>query len=87
MSKERLDRLINKENLTEDDLKYMHLSQLEMFAYGIKGDTNYERIYGHLAILQHTRKCYDTKDVFYIIDNTGLSKQRKMWLKFRYLFL
>lgn len=82
-----LDDYINGENLTEHQLKYMWTNQLHMFAYEIKDDKNYERIKGGLALVQMTygRCCW--KDVFYILNKTGLTNWQKFKLKFQYLFL
>lgn len=87
VQKHWLDDYINKEDLTKDQLKYMYLHPLKMFAYGIK-DRDYESIKGRLVILQKMLgKGYSFKDVSYILDNTGLTRWQKFWLKFNYIFL
>ena len=82
-----LDRYINKENLSNFELEYMHLYPLKMFAYGIKGNTDYEYIYGLLAITQRMLHRQYKSDIFHIINATGLTKWKKFWLKFSYVFL
>ena len=82
-----LDNYINYENLRDDELKYMHLHPLKMFAYRIKGETDYERVWGGVAIVQKMLGRRFFGDVFYVIDKTGLSKWQKFKIKFSYLFL
>lgn len=83
-----LDNYIYGKNLTAEQLRYMHLDQLRMFAYEMKGRKDYERIKGGLAILQLScgRGTF-IKEVSYILDYTGLTKWQKFWLKFQYMFL
>ena len=83
-----LDNYINGENLTEDDLKYMHLYPLKMFAYEMKDKKDYEAIKGRLALLQLSfgKGCF-YESVSYILDQTGLTRWQKFKLKFQYLFL
>lgn len=82
-----LDNYINGENLTADQLKYMHLNLLGRFAYKLKGNENYKEIKGRLTILQKfLNKRYYFHDVSYVLDKTGLTKWQKFKLKFQYLF-
>ena len=85
---EYLDNYINGENLSPDDLRYMYLDQLKMFAYKIKGEKDYERIKGGLAILQlsYGRGIF-IKEVSYILDHAALTNWQKFKLKFQYMFL
>ena len=85
---EYLVNYINGENLSPDDLRYMYLDQLKMFAYKIKGEQDYKRIKGGLAILQlsYGRGIF-IKEVSYILDHTALTKWQKFKLKFQYVFL
>lgn len=87
-SKEYLDNYINGKNLTQDQLRYMYLSQLNMFAYKIKDSKDYERIKGGLTLVQYSggRGTF-IKDVSYILDNTCLTEWQKFKLKFQYMFL
>ena len=83
-----LDNYINEENLTADELKYMHYDQLRMFAYGMKEEKNYERIKDRLTILQLIcGKGVFIKEVSYILDHTALTNWQKFKLKFQYIFL
>lgn len=83
-----LDNYIYGKNLTDEQLRYMHTFPLEMFAYKMMGRKDYEAIKGRLAILQLSRyKGAYFKEVFYILDHTGLTKWQKFWLKFQYMFL
>lgn len=81
-----LDNYINGENLAPDDLRYMHYYPLHLFAYKMKDYDNYESIKGGLALLQMSfYRGYHFKDVSYILDQTGLTKWQKLWLKIRYV--
>lgn len=82
-----LDKYINKDNLTEEQLKYMYCYPIQWFAYGIKDNTDYEYVWGQTAICQKMMGRSFKEDVFYIIDKTGLTKWQKFKLKFAYLFL
>ena len=85
---ERWDNYIYGKNLTDEQLRWMWLDPLEMFAYKIVGEENYERIRGRLALVQKSLwKGAYFKDVSYILDHTSLTKWQKRWLKFQYLFL
>jgi hypothetical protein len=85
---EYLDNYINGENLEPDELRYMHLNQLLMFAYEMKDRKDYERIKGALAILQLScDRWIFIKEVSYILDHTALTKWQKFKLKFQYMFL
>ena len=80
-----LDNYINGKNLAPDELRYMHHYPLLSFAYLMKDYDDYERIKGRLAILQKSFwKGYHLKDVSYILDQTGLTKWQKLWLKIQY---
>ena len=81
-----LDNYINNQNLTEDNLRYIHLFPVKFFAYNQNGNKNYKSIKGNLAILHRYKNAYNTKDIFYILDKTGLSRWQKLWLKFSYMF-
>ena len=83
-----LDNYIYGENLTDEELRFMHLYPLKMFAYQMNNYDNYESIKGRLAILQLSLwkgACF--KDVSYILEHTSLTKWQKFWLKFQYKFL
>ena len=82
-----LDRFIDGKDLRKEELQYLILDPLKTFAYEIKGKNNYDYIWGMVAIVQRTyhRRC--VKDVFYVINQTGLNKWEKFKLKFSYLFL
>jgi len=82
-----LDRYIEGKNLTDHELQYMYLNPLKMFAYKIKGENNYERAWGMLAIIQRTYNRMCVEEVFYLINHTALTKWQKFKLKFSYLFL
>lgn len=85
---EYLDNYINGENLTPDELRYMHLNQLLLFAYKMKDHNDYKRIKGRLAILQLScGRGIFIKEVSYILDHTALTKWQKFKLKFQYVFL
>ena len=49
---QNLDRYINRAGLTDEELRYMWVDQINMFAYGIKGKSDYERIQGNIALIQ-----------------------------------
>lgn len=85
---EYLDNYINGENLEPDELRYMYLDQLRMFAYEMKDRKDYERIKGGLSILQLScgRGTF-IKEVSYILDHTALTEWQKFKLKFQYMFL
>lgn len=83
-----LDNYIYGKNLTDEQLRYMHLNPLNMFAYKMADKKDYEAIKGRLAILQLSLwKGAYFKNVSYILDHTCLTKWQKFWLKFQYLFL
>lgn len=83
-----LDNYINGENLEPDELRYMYLDQLRMFAYKMKDRKDYERIKSGLAILQLScGRGIFIKEVSYILNHTALTKWQKFKLKFQYLFL
>ena len=82
-----LDKYINKENLTQEQLKYMHCYPIQMLAYGMKDNSDYEHIWGSTALFQKMSGRNYTKDVFYIIDKTSLTKWQKFKIKFAYTFL
>ena len=87
-SKEYWDNFTSGENLTEHQLQYMYLCQLEMFAYKIKDCEDYERIKGGLVLVQHQYgRRIMIKDISYILDKTGLTEWQKFKLKFQYMFL
>lgn len=85
---QKLDKYIYGQGLTKEELRYMYLNQLYMFAYKIDGYGDYERIKGSLALLQmsYHRGAF-LKEVSYILDHTTLTKWQKFWLKFNYVFL
>ena len=85
---QKLDRYINRIGLTDEELRYMWVNQIKMFAYGIKDKSDYERIQGNVALIQ---KSYGRgvflKEISYILDHSTLTKWQKFWLKFQYVFL
>lgn len=81
-----LDNYINGENLSYDDLRYMHYYPLQTFAYKMKDYDNYESIKGRLALLQMSfYRGYHLKDVSHVLNQTGLTKWQKLWLKIQYV--
>ena len=83
-----LDNYINDKNLTSEELKYMHLDHLKMFAFRIGGCDNYESVKGKLILLQLScGKGTFTKEVAYILKQTELTWLQRFWLKFQYIFL
>lgn len=83
-----LDNYIYSKNLTDEQLRYMYLDPLNMFAYKMVDRKDYEAIKGRLAILQKSLwKGAYFKNVSYILDHTDLTKWQKFKLKFQYLFL
>lgn len=85
--KNYLDDYIDGENLTEHQLQYMFYDQIHVLAYKIKGCEDYERIKGRVVLVQKSMgRCF-WKDVFYILNKTGLTKWQKFKLKFQYLFM
>lgn len=83
-----LDNYIYGKNLTYEQLRYMHLSPLNMFAYKIAYCKDYERIKGRLAILQKSLwKGAYFKNVSYVLEHTDLTKWQKFKLKIQYMFL
>lgn len=85
---EYLDNYINDENLTSDELRYMWLDPLFMFAYRIKYREDYESIKGRLVLLQLScGRGIFIKEVSYILKHTVLTKWQKFKLKFQYVFL
>lgn len=83
-----LDNYIYGKNLTDEQLRYMWADPLNSFAYKIADNEDYERVKGRLALLQKSLwiGAY-FKDVFYILEHTGLTKWQKFKLKFQYMFL
>ena len=83
-----LNNYIYGKNLTDEQLKYMHLDPLKFFAYKMADREDYEAIKGRLTLLQKSlwNGAY-FKNVSYILDHTALTKWQKFWLKFQYLFL
>ena len=83
-----LDNYIYGKNLTDEQLRYMYLDPLNIFAYKIADCKDYERIKGRLAILQKSLwKGAYFKNVSYALDHTDLTKWQKFKLKFQYMFL
>ena len=83
-----LDNYIYGKNLTDEQLRYMYLDPLNMFAYKMADRKGYEAIKGRLAILQKSLwKGAYFKNVSYVLDHTGLTNWQKFWLKFQYMFL
>ena len=73
--------------MTGEDFNDIHSSPMKFFAYKKKGNRDYQSIKCGLMMLQRAYYCgYESKDVFYVIDQTGLTLVQKIWLKFLYVF-
>lgn len=83
----RIDDYINKSNLSKQDLQYLYLSPIKLFAYGAKGRTDYDVIRGNLAIVQRMCNRSDKDSIFYIVEQTGLTNWQKFKLKISYCYL
>lgn len=84
-----LDKYINKENLSKEDMEHLFSYPIKVFAYGIgiKENIDYKYVYGLLVYVQKMVGRNYKEDVFYIINKTDLSKWHKFKLKFSYCFL
>jgi hypothetical protein len=85
MNKEILDNIIYGRNLSDEELRNLHLYPVKFFAYKIVDEDNYEQIKGGLAILQRMQCKSFYKDIFYILDKTQFSRFQKIKLNIQFL--
>lgn len=84
-----LDKYLYDESLNEFEIRLMWKTPLYYCSSGLANETNYERVWGRIAIVN---KFYFPmhlsyiKDVFYIVDKTNLTKWQKFKIKLAYIF-